>query len=806
MLQARDTSVRASKRLRSSLSLGDPQLGSRAHVAPAPPPDPVSDLPNTTTPETVVGGSSLQQTSNTHEPRDHQALSTEAPHVAEALHVPFEDAQLPATARTAKPAIVTRSSAEEAPVHGAANGSADDSVANKEQAPTLPPPSEEIRQGTSSAEALTTRKRRSRPSSPSDRAPQEPENGNVRATAANRTPSQPEEDQETQAMRKVCATADDRGIVWTKIKGHPYWPAQMVALTPQLSAETRFAEASRFRRRTDDTCVQYFGTLEIAFVQKAKCCISWKRGIDMGLHKTQRKRVMFHRALDEVRGFCARMSRFPRGWWSEPRCLKLSSEFLARCTPAGHPEHDAKRASSFSMRKFVATAQLESIGWAKVRGFPHWPVQILPVEVARTRFPMLKLGSPAQGEAAADSTGPSSLPCMFFGTGEVACIPQRCFTSLEEGIKMGYAGESDRVDFRTGLGEMFGYLSSPREWPTGYRSGRSWWNAPETETNDVRNVVIRVRTENGDTDEEAEPIPDLPEYEYLRRSVWPDGDSPPPRPRRSDIPICSCPPRASGACTDGGCLNFVSRVICDPNTCPAQESCRNIAFNRRKKPDLKPFFTNDGRGWGLKAHEDIPKGSFVVEYVGEIIDQYECEKRLKQVQRRGDSEYYMMEISADHVLDASRKGNLSRFINSSCSPNCATQKWTDAATGQTRVGIFTISDIPAGTEVTYNYCFQDFGLASKKGKRAFVCRCGSPNCASFEEGEYDRQQRMVGLRIKVRWDDGWYLGVVKSYDLVSKLYTIEYDDGDKEQLSLGEKPDPNNVQFKLLSRSDGASR
>lgn len=46
------------------------------------------------------------------------------------------------------------------------------------------------------------------------------------------------------------------------------------------------------------------------------------------------------------------------------------------------------------------------------------------------------------------------------------------------------------------------------------------------------------------------------------------------------------------------------------------------------------------------------------------------------------------------VIDAGPKGNLSRFMNHSCAPNCETQKWT--ANGDVRVGLFAIYDILAG--------------------------------------------------------------------------------------------------------------
>lgn len=49
------------------------------------------------------------------------------------------------------------------------------------------------------------------------------------------------------------------------------------------------------------------------------------------------------------------------------------------------------------------------------------------------------------------------------------------------------------------------------------------------------------------------------------------------------------------------------------------------------------------------------------------------------------------------VIDAAEQGNISRFMNHSCLPNCETQKWT--VNGDTRIGIFARQDIPAGTEL-----------------------------------------------------------------------------------------------------------
>ncbi len=62
-------------------------------------------------------------------------------------------------------------------------------------------------------------------------------------------------------------------------------------------------------------------------------------------------------------------------------------------------------------------------------------------------------------------------------------------------------------------------------------------------------------------------------------------------------------------------------------------------------------------------------------------------------------------------------------MNHSCDPNCETEKWT--VNGDTRVGLFAKRDIPAGTELTFNYQFEAHGEVKK------MCLCGAKNCSGW---------------------------------------------------------------------------
>lgn len=63
-----------------------------------------------------------------------------------------------------------------------------------------------------------------------------------------------------------------------------------------------------------------------------------------------------------------------------------------------------------------------------------------------------------------------------------------------------------------------------------------------------------------------------------------------------------------------------------------------------------------------------------MEYVGEVLSAYEFNQRVKRYAREKLDHYYFMALKGNEIIDATLKGNISRFINHSCDPNCETQK------------------------------------------------------------------------------------------------------------------------------------
>lgn len=159
-------------------------------------------------------------------------------------------------------------------------------------------------------------------------------------------------------------------------------------------------------------------------------------------------------------------------------------------------------------------------------------------------------------------------------------------------------------------------------------------------------------------------------------------------------------------------------MSCSKN-CHCSDLCTNKPFRKDKK--IKIVKTKRC-GWGAVALERLEKGDFIIEYVGEVINDATCEQRLWDMKRRGEKKFYMCEISKDFTIDATFKGNTSRFLNHSCDPNCKLEKWQ--VDGETRVGVFASRFIEVGEPLTYDYRFVHFGEKVK-------CYCGANNCQGY---------------------------------------------------------------------------
>ncbi|XP_055903428.1 nuclear receptor binding SET domain protein isoform X2 [Eupeodes corollae] len=195
-----------------------------------------------------------------------------------------------------------------------------------------------------------------------------------------------------------------------------------------------------------------------------------------------------------------------------------------------------------------------------------------------------------------------------------------------------------------------------------------------------------------------------------------------------NISKCECDKDSENPCgQDSGCLNRVLYNECNPKICPAGDRCQNQLFEKKLYPKLQVSYMNE-KGFGLICLEPISAGTFVIEYVGEVIDDAEFRRRISQKEQERDENFYFLSLEKDYIIDAGPKGNLARFMNHSCDPNCETQKW--CINGLDRIGLFAIKDIPKNSELTFNY-FWDELLGNEKK----MCHCGAEKCVGVIGGK-----------------------------------------------------------------------
>ena len=193
--------------------------------------------------------------------------------------------------------------------------------------------------------------------------------------------------------------------------------------------------------------------------------------------------------------------------------------------------------------------------------------------------------------------------------------------------------------------------------------------------------------------------------------------------------VCDCiltkEERARGVmgCLDD-CLNRMLMIECG-SKCTLGDHCLNKRFQKCQSAKVEVFKTKK-KGWGLRAAADLPAGTFIMEYVGEVVRSKEFRSRVKKYTKQKVKHHYFMALRSDEIIDATCKGNLTRFINHSCEPNCETQKWT--VNGDLRIGFFTIKNLQAGDEITFDYQFQRYGRKAQK------CYCEAPSCRGYIGG------------------------------------------------------------------------
>uniref|UniRef100_A0A8C5SYD5 [histone H3]-lysine(9) N-methyltransferase n=1 Tax=Laticauda laticaudata TaxID=8630 RepID=A0A8C5SYD5_LATLA len=172
--------------------------------------------------------------------------------------------------------------------------------------------------------------------------------------------------------------------------------------------------------------------------------------------------------------------------------------------------------------------------------------------------------------------------------------------------------------------------------------------------------------------------------------------------------------------------------------CTCWRNCKNRVVQGGIKVRLQLYRTAK-MGWGVRALQTIPQGTFICEYVGELISDAEADVR--------EDDSYLFDLDNKdgevYCIDARYYGNVSRFINHLCDPNIIPVRvfMLHQDLRFPRIAFFSSRDIQTGEELGFDYGDRFWDIKSKY----FTCQCGSEKCKHSAEAIALEQSRLARL-------------------------------------------------------------
>jgi SET domain-containing protein len=118
-------------------------------------------------------------------------------------------------------------------------------------------------------------------------------------------------------------------------------------------------------------------------------------------------------------------------------------------------------------------------------------------------------------------------------------------------------------------------------------------------------------------------------------------------------------------------------------------------------------------GWGVFALETINKNKRIIDYAGELISNKQSESREDRYLSKGC--IWVFRVNRNWSRDANVGGNIARFINHSCVPNC----WIEVDMKTKTIWVRAAKQIRKGQELVYDY--------NTEGDKVIPCKC-RPGC------------------------------------------------------------------------------
>lgn len=133
-------------------------------------------------------------------------------------------------------------------------------------------------------------------------------------------------------------------------------------------------------------------------------------------------------------------------------------------------------------------------------------------------------------------------------------------------------------------------------------------------------------------------------------------------------------------------------------------------------------------GNGVFAAEPIAAGTTIVEYRGRRLADAEADEIYGDTLETGHT--FLFTLNDEYVIDANVGGNIARWINHSCAPNCQPVLVEHPGPDRRRdkVEIEALRDIRAGEELTYDYGITLGVPHTARLRKLWACRCGAPAC------------------------------------------------------------------------------